>query len=496
MGKISDFLNKTIEPNKGMVTRREGLWYSAGVAGQNISCALVGGWFYYFCTDVAYYDMRVIAFVLTFARIWDAVNDPLMGVLIDRHRFKNGEKLRPWLKTVPILAGICCILMFIKPEFLADKVFIQGAFILIIYLIYDMTFTVQDISMWGMTAVMSSHSEERGRIAQWGRIGATVGSWLPGLVSVFISIANSLEIPESVLFAVLGTVLGFGGMMLSMLSAKGKERVLSVPEKGAAGFKDNLGDLFKNKMVMLILLGSILSGFSISIPQVYFFKYKISLEIFGLNIDGMKASFIFGIIWGLPGTLAMLIAPQFAKKVGGMKNILILSCAATIAVRILCYFVGYEGYRILIVMLILAVSSIPSGLTGIAMTSLFGDSIDYMEWKTGRRAEAITFAAQTFASKIVGAINTGILTLVLIMLNYSAEDYNAGIPLSPEFDRWIWPLFILGPIIGSVLNVIPLLFIHYPNSLKEQVEADLKLRREKETQSIQDTDINVLTVNN
>ncbi len=494
MGKINEFLSKTIEPKRGVVTRREGLWFSAGVAGQNISCGLVGGWFYYFCTDVAYYDMRVIAFVLTFARIWDAVNDPLMGVLIDRHRFKNGEKLRPWLKTAPILAGICCILMFIKPGALTDKIFLQGAFILIIYLVYDMTFTVQDISMWGMTAVMSPHSEERSRLSQWGRIGATVGSWLPGLISVFISIANKLQISEKIVFAVLGIVLGFGGMMLSMLSARSKERVLSVPEKGAAGFKDNLGDLFKNKMVMLILLGSILSGFSISIPQVYFFKYKISLEVFGMTIDGMTASFIFGIVWGLPGTLAMLIAPQFAKKVGGMKNILILSCFAAIVVRIICYFVGYEGYRILIIMLLLAASSIPSGLTGIAMTSLFGDSIDYMEWKTGRRAEAITFAAQTFASKIVGAINTGILTAILIALNYSAEDYNAGMPLSPEFDRWIWPLFILGPIIGSVLNVIPLLFIRYPNSLKEQVEAELKERREKENAEASESELSEVSV--
>ena len=105
MGRLKTVLNKPIEPNNGVVPRKEGLWFAAGVAGQNISCGLVGGWFYYFCTDVAYYDMRVIAFVLTFARIWDAVNDPLMGVLIDRHRFKNGEKLRPWLKLTPFIVG-------------------------------------------------------------------------------------------------------------------------------------------------------------------------------------------------------------------------------------------------------------------------------------------------------------------------------------------------------------------------------------------------------
>ena len=144
-----------------------------------------------FCTDVAYYDMRVIAIVLTVARIWDAVNDPLMGVLIDRHRFKNGEKLRPWLRIAPIVAGISAMLMFLKPGFTEDSVYLQGILIMAIYLIYDMSFTVQDVSMWGMTAVMSPHSNERSRLAQWGRIGGTVGSWLPGLISVFISAANA-----------------------------------------------------------------------------------------------------------------------------------------------------------------------------------------------------------------------------------------------------------------------------------------------------------------
>ena len=63
------------------------------------------------------------------------------------------------------------------------------------------------------------------------------------------------------------------------------------------------------------------------------------------------------------------------------------------------------------------------------------------------------------------------------MLDYSAKAYNEGLPLSPTFDKWVWPLYILGPIVGSVLNVIPLLFIRYPDSLKQQVEADLKARR-------------------
>lgn len=146
--RLKTFLQSPIVAGNGVVPRREGLWYAIGIAGQNISCGMVG-WFYYFCTDVAYYDMRVIAIVLTVARIWDAVNDPLMGVLIDRHRFKNGEKLRPWLRIAPIVAGISAMLMFLKPGFTEDSVYLQGILIMAIYLIYDMSFTVQDVSMWG-----------------------------------------------------------------------------------------------------------------------------------------------------------------------------------------------------------------------------------------------------------------------------------------------------------------------------------------------------------
>lgn len=486
---IRAFINKPILKEKGIVPRREGLWFALGVAGQNVSCGLVG-WFYYFCTDVAYYDMAVIGIVLTIARIWDAVNDPLMGMIIDRHRFKNGEKLRPWLKIAPIAAGFMAMLMFIRPHFINDSAWIQGVFIAVVYLIYDMAFTVQDVSMWGMTSVMSPVSEERGRIVQWGRIGATIGSWLPGLISVFISVANKFGVSEKILFAVLGIAMGLGGMLVSMTSSFAKERLLSVPERGGAGFRDNLGDLFKNKTVMLVLLGSILSGFALTVPAVYFFKYKVSMDVFGFHMDGLTVSFIFGIVSGLPGTLAMLVAPWLAKKVGGMKNILVLSCICAIAVRFICFAIGYEGNKIIIIALLLALASIPSGVTGIAMTSLFGDSIDYMEWKTGRRAEAITFAAQTFASKIVGAINNGVSTFLLVLLKYSAADYDAGLPLSPEFDKWIWPLFILGPVVGSVLNLIPILFIKYPKSLKEQVERELKERRAQAAEATEETAVN------
>lgn len=478
MNRIKELFNGTVLKPGGVVPRREALLYGLGIAGQNVSVGMVG-WFYYFCTDVAYYDLKMIAVILTVVRLWDAVNDPLMGMLIDRHRFKNGEKLRPWLKIAPMLTGIAASLLFIKPNF-ADNTYIQATLILIIYLVYDMAFTLQDISMWGMSAVMSPKSKERELIAYVGRVSATVGSWLPGLITVFISVANQIGISQKVLFAVLGIVLGGGGMLVSVSSSLAKERVRTQADKDSTKLKDNLSLLFKNRTVMLILLGSILGGFSIGIPAIYFYKYKVDINLFGYHMDGYQFNFIAGLIGGLPGTLAMMVTPWFVKRLKGMKNVLIASGVLGIVTRIICYFIGYEGNRIIIVTLIMAFGGIFGGMCGIAVTALFGDSVDYMEWKTGIRGEAIVFAAQTFSSKIGGAINNAVLTSILIALKYSAEAFDAGLPLSPEFDHWIWPLFILGPIVGALGDLIPKLFIKDSPELKKKVEAELAMRRENQ----------------
>lgn len=491
MFKLSEFMNGTVKKNGGYVPRKESFWYALGIAGQNASYGLVSGWFYYYCTDVAKYDLAVIGFVLTFARIWDAFNDPIGGVLIDRHRFKNGEKLRPWLRYAPIIVAVCALLMFITPGRIMDSIGMQGVYMLFVYLIFDMSYTVQDVSMWGMTAVMSPDSEERHSISQIGRIGASVGSWLPGLISVVIPIATNAGMTEKTLFFLLGAFLGAGGMLVSISTSKAQERVRSEINKEETKLSKNVSDLFKNRIVMCILISSILGGLSIAIPQVYFFKYKVQMTLMGHEIDGMTMNFIYGLVVGLPGTLSMLIATKIAKKVGGMKNLMILGFALPIIARVICYFIGYSGTKIIVVMVVMALASIPSGLNGIAQTSLFGDSVDLMEWKTGRRSEAITFAAQTFCAKIGTALNNAVTTALLIALNYSAEAYDAGQPLSPEFEKWAWPLFILGPIVGAVGNIIPMLFIRYPESMRKQVESDLKERRalaEKEANAVAGTE--------
>lgn len=471
------FMSKKPFMPGGRVERKEVYSYCSGIFGQNLACALVGGWFMNFCTDVLYMDGIIIGLVLGIARVWDAVNDPLLGTFIDRHRFKNGEKFRPLLRATPIAIGFIIVMLFSDWGLQGDLP--KAIYILLFYLAYDMIFTIQDVSMWSMTSVMTDLPDEREKLSQWGRIIAGIGYATVGLFPVAMDILQSQGFSKKMIYLGGALFFGVGGMALSMLSAKGKERIRTDETSTAASFRENLSMLFGNRIVMLVLLGNVLNGLSLTVPAAYFFEHKVSANIFGVEMGGLTVMTIYyGVSYAF-ASAGMFFTTLLSKKLGGMRNVLILANLLAVLGRVAAFLVGYEGYRIWISMVLFGIGSIPASMFGIARTALWGDSIDYMEWKTGKRAEAITFAAQTFCDKISTALNTIIAGAILTWLAYDAEAIAAGAALSDRFNTWIWPLLMLGPAIGAALYIIPLLFIHYPKELKDQVTLELQQRREK-----------------
>ena len=149
--------------------------------------------------------------------------------------------------------------------------------------------------------------------------------------------------------------------------------------------------------------------------------------------------------------------------------------------RIAAFILGYEGKNIIFTIIILAVCSFPGGAASIAQTSLFCDSVDYMEWKTGKRTEGVTFAMQTFFTKISSGITGALGTFALSALGYIAvEDTPDAVYLGTQteaFETWIWPIVMLTPALAALLYIIPLLFIKYTPEQKAQVEKELAERR-------------------
>lgn len=469
---------------KKYVSKKELVNFLAGLSGQNLVYSLIGGSFFtYFMTDIALFPAITVSVLLIVMKVWDGINDPVVGSFIDRHTFKSGEKLRPFLKYTPLPVGVFTVLLFLVFSTNENLLWLRVSYFVIMYICWDLAYTVQDVSVWGITAAVSPNSSERDRFVQWSR---TIGSMVYGAFSTVIPmalemIANAKGMSMSLVTLVFAIIFGLGGAMLSYRCSYARERIAVNKDEQQETLRESFMLLFKNRMLLLVTLSNLFGSFGFGISLVtYFFKYEIPLDFLGNGIIGaLGLTTIYFIITGLPGFIGMLFADWMKKRLGGYVNVLILIQVFNIVARAIAFFVGFEGKRLWISMIIIGIGSIPSGASSIAQTSIFCDSIDYMEWKTGKRTEGITFSMQTSFTKISSGITSGLATLALHLLGYKAID-NATNYLGTQtaaFDSWIWPLVVLTPAVASVLFIIPLLFVNYTKEKRALVESDLNARR-------------------
>lgn len=469
------------------ISKKERRSFLTGLAGQNVVYCMIGASFFtYFMTDIALFPPAVVTVLLLLMKIWDGINDPIIGSIVDRHRFKNGEKLRPLLKYTPVPVGIFTVLIFVVFSTAENLLWLRVGYFVIMYLCWDITYTMQDVAIWGMTAVVTPDSNERDKFVQFAR---TIGSVFYGVFSAVIPMVMEMVAKKSgnslaLMTVIFAAIFGLGGALVSAKCYKAQERVRLVkPEQQQTSFIECFKLLFQNKMLMLITLSNLLGSLAFGNNLVtYFFKYKVpEISIAGFVLGPLTLTTVYGAITYAPSFLGMLFADKLKVKFKGYKNLLIFIQICTIVGKVLAWIIGFEGKNILIGMVIMALCSIPSGAASIAQTSLFCDSVDYMEWKTGKRTEGVTFAMQTFFTKISSGITGGLATFALGAIGYKAiEDVPDAVYYGTQgatFENWIWPLTMLTPAIAALLYIIPLLFIKYTPEQKAQVEKELAERR-------------------
>ena len=472
---MSDRTSSAVTAEKnGIIPNRNLFAYAAGIAGQNMNYGIINGWLFYFCNNILKISADAVGMITGISRLWDSVNDPIIGALIDRHTFKkSGEKLRPYIIYLPAIIGVVSLLMFKDWNLGSEKSIL---YVLVLYLLWDLFYSMQDVALWGMLALSSPRSEERTRAAQWTAIGVTVGGALSGLVPLVKDIAiNNFGVTDKSFFFGAALVLGLGGQLISMSAYKMEESVKNENKEKESLF-EAIFVLRHNKTMLLISLARILEYIKLSVPWAYFFESQVFYKVGGTEIGGGTTQFVYGLLTGAPGTFAQFAATKIVDRVGGMKRVLILAQVSSIVLRIISYFIGFKKiWNIIIVAVLMGLQSIPAFMVNIAHRSLMSDSIDYVEYKTGKRTEGITFSVQNFATKVGDAIalfiNGKLLTLV---------GYNQNIAMTAQnavFMKWQWPMFILGPIVGAVLYLAVIVFVKDDQQERKHIEEELKLRR-------------------
>ncbi len=471
------FLSK--EAEEGNVPNANLFAYATGLAGQNMAYGFQTSWWYYFCTTILQIDPVKVGYVQGVSRVWDAVNDPIVGALIDKRRCKSGEKLRPYLIKLPPFIALLSVFLFCNfhlPENIAL------ALIVVVYIAWDMIYSVQDVALWGMISLSSPHSHERSRVSQWVTIGAGAGSALVGAFQLIDSqsFRDATGITESTVILIGAIVFCFGGEMISMSAYKMHELVHT--EKPKENMWQTISVLRHNKTLLLISLARFCGMMFTGIDWQYFFKSSVSFKIGNLALDGETSQLVYSTVYGIPGAVAMLFSLPVIDKIGGMKKLLISSECINVIFRIISYFIGFTSApRIIIVTILMGAAQILLNMKDIAHRSLTSDSIDYVEWKTGQRTEGISFSIQNLISKLSDAVKSIIKGYVMRYIEYdSSLDLRNQ---NEKFNKAQWPLFILGPVAGAIMYIIVISFIDDDKERKAFIEKELRQRRGELTEN-------------
>ncbi len=446
--------------------------YASGLAGQNMTYGFVSGWLRYFCINLLHMDPVKVGAVFTTSHVWDAVNDPVIGAIVDRRKHKPYHKLRSYHLYFPPILGLISLAMFFNFN-LSENM--QVAYLLITYFIFDFFYSFQDVALWGLIPLSSSNSEERSRVAQWVSIGAGAGGVVVGAFQIIRSALNSAGLSDASVFFICAIIFCFGGEILSMNAYRMKERVSMPPEKGESVLQSLL-ILRHNPTLIFISLARFSQGFSPKVQNAYFFENCVS---FG-SMNGQTLEVVYGACSGVLGTPVMFFATKVAEKIGGMKRILVMSQLFAAVLRIAAFFVGFDTIpKFIIMTALMAVVNLPGQMMDIAHRSLTADSIDEVELKTGLRTEGVSFSMQNFTTKMTSGASTLIEGFLLKFLGYDSMRKEQGLPQSEKFLKWQWPMFMLGPVVGSVLYLFFISFVKDNKEKKQEIERQLRERREK-----------------
>lgn len=407
--------------------------------------------------------------IILAARIFDAANDPVMGIIADKTKTKFG-KLRPYLLFSPFLILISTALLFNVPESFSYNG--KLAYSAITYILWGICFTIQDVPFWGMSAVVSPIEQERNKFLSTARIFCTIGGIIPSVLVPVLSADNSLGTVQG--YRVSGIIFAVLGSMLSLLAFFGtKERIEQTKEKTSV--KEIVTAYTKNVPLLLLILASVLGSAMLMIQTSGSYIAKYLIQDSGIIPAGsVQVSMTVAI--GIGMMVAMVLMPILRKKLS-LKQIYIISALFGAAIHTIIYFVGYANFYVLLALLIVA--GLPLGIFNVITYAMVADSVDYLEWKTGRRSEGVCFASQTFISKLTAGISTFITSIVLEIIGF--ENLNTGISAAETSEILDGMFFMVSaiPAISLALCAIPMIFNKYTGKRKEEIQKELIGRREK-----------------
>lgn len=412
---------------------KEKLSYWVYFLGQNMFYGLVAINMQTFFSDVGI-TAAAIAVIMFFTKLWDAVNDPLLGIIVDKAHFKSGRFL-PWLRISLPLITVSSVFFFFLPVQAGPAVKIAWA--TVAYVAWSMSYTLCDVPVFVLPTSMTDNVEERSQLLTTGRFFAMVG--ITGTCMVLPMLQARMGwLAVGLVFTAIAAIV-----MLPLL-VTGKERYVARREKSVS-LKQMFVYVSKNKFLLIFYGALLLSGL------LNFMQY-IQIYLARICLGNQDYASVISMISMIPLVVSGIAVPVILRKIDKY-NLYIFSNVAAALIGIVLYFVGYSNLTFFYVMLL--IQGFFTGANNILLFTFTPDCVEYGTYHTGERAEGVAASVQTFFSKLIGSVSGPIAMLILSGFGFVAGE-NAVQPASVTGGLWL--LYTVFPAVGMLLAVAVLRF--------------------------------------
>ena len=499
--------------------------YLVGLAGQNIIYNIIATGLTFYFQSVIFIPAIACSIIFAVARVWDAINDPMMGSIVDKTRTKWG-KCKPYLMFVPPVILISTILPFLNGMYawpdetgssvlapLSSRILII-AWAAVSYILWGMTYTIGDIPLWGVTSLMTENQNDRAKVLSLARIFASVG--VIGMAFTFIApsfqgifLAKGMDNAHSlraayILTAVILTLIST--IMFEFAGLSVHERVAQHGEPHT--MKENFQTMWRCRPFRQLLISGVLrspiqllSIVAMTLVMYYFFNNDLAGTL--TNADGgfniaiiVKVLLLFiGIMGGM--LVSSGVTPGLASRIEKKKLYNVYSLFGTIPFLLIFLIYKISGGNLLswpmtvLISVVFFVASWAQGGLNVLQSVMIADCVDYEEYNNGVRPDGVFFAGQSFITKLSAGIAALIQGGVFALVGFSGKNIavlNDALIKGADFTTYaggkyaaaMFFLVSVPPAIGMALSAIPTLKYAMSDAEHNRMLDELNAKRHKE----------------
>ena len=416
------------------LTGRAKLSYALGAVGKDMVYMLSASYILYYFQDIMGVSAIAMGAILLAARVFDAFNDPIMGVVVAKTKTRWG-KFRPWLLIGTLTNAVVLFAMFSAPPDLSPGGL--TAYAAVTYILWDVTYTMMDIPYWSMIPAFTDGGKEREGLTTLARSCAGVGSAIVTIVTVqavqqlgrIFGGSNAREIERIGFqwFTLIVAVLFVLFTVLTCINVKEK----STAEMETVSVRQMFQALLQNDQALAAVIAIVLINCSIYITSnlvLYFFKYD-----FG-GIGWYNGYTLFNTFGGAMQILSMMLLYPLLRR--WLDNIKIFYVGLAMAilgygVLLLLTFTNMSNVYLLFIPGFLIFST--NGIMSILTTVFLANSVDYGELKNNRRDESVIFSMQTFVVKLASGLAVFIAS---VYLEFNQLDRSTEISEADKLVDW------------------------------------------------------------